>query len=150
METVQCDRGDGLGFDLLRAFIKANNWGLNYFILSKETNPVVSIRAAKLKVKCVQSISNKASYIAGYLSQQNLDSDGLIYLGNDLNDLGAMQAASFSVAPVDSHPNIIDEADLVLSTKGGDGFLREFIELMIGLKDMSPVSIIDLLESNKV
>ena len=46
-ESVCCDRGDGLGFDLLRTFIKANNWALNCFILSKEKNPVVSARAEK-------------------------------------------------------------------------------------------------------
>lgn len=134
VESVRCDRSDGLGFDLLRAFIKANNWHLYYFILSKERNPVVSTRAEKIQVDCVQSISNKANYLTNYLIEKNLLANGLIYLGNDLNDLAPMQVAGFSVAPIDSHPLIIDQADLVLSKVGGNGCVREFIELIIGLK----------------
>ena len=103
VESVRCDRGDGLGFDLLRAFIKANNWALNYFILSKEKNPVVSVRAEKIQIDCVQSMSNKADYLANYLDKNNLSAEGLVYLGNDLNDLPAMLNAGFSVAPSDAH-----------------------------------------------
>jgi len=103
VESVQCDRGDGLGFDLLRNFIKTNKWSLNYFILSKEENPVVSVRAKKLQIDCVQSTPNKADYLANYLYENNLRAEGLVYLGNDLNDLAAMRIAGFSVAPSDAH-----------------------------------------------
>ena len=132
VESVRCDRSDGLGFDLLRAFKRANNWDPNYFILSKEKNPVVSIRAEKLKIDCVQSMSDKADYLANYLDDYNLSAEGMVYLGNDLNDLAAMQISGFSVAPVDSHPLILNQADLVLPRKGGDGFVSEFIVLLIG------------------
>jgi YrbI family 3-deoxy-D-manno-octulosonate 8-phosphate phosphatase len=137
VESVRCDRGDGLAFDLLRAFIKANDWILNYFILSKEINPVVSARAEKLQINCVQSISNKADYLASYLNENNLSADGLIYLGNDINDLGAMRISGFSVAPSDAHAIILEQVDLVLSQRGGDGFVRAFIELLIGVEKMS-------------
>ena len=137
IESVRCDRGDGLGFDLLRAFIKANNWSLNYFILSKEKSPVVTVRSEKLQVDCIQSISNKEDFLTNYLNEKNLSAEGLVYLGNDLNDLRAMSIAGFSVAPSDAHTIILDQADLVLSQRGGDGFVRAFIELLIGLKKMS-------------
>jgi YrbI family 3-deoxy-D-manno-octulosonate 8-phosphate phosphatase len=133
VESVRCDRGDGLGFDLLRAFIKANNWALNYFILSKEKNPVVSARAEKLQIGCVQSTPNKADYLANYLHENNLNAEGLVYLGNDLNDLAAMRIAGFSVAPIDAHAVILDQVDLILPQRGGDGFVRAFIESLIGL-----------------
>jgi len=145
VEMVRCDRGDGLGFDLLRNFIKLNKWELSYFILSKEKNPVVSKRAEKMKVSCVQSIADKRKFLIDYLSNANKDSSGLLYLGNDLNDLPAIQIAGFSVAPSDSHPKIVEQADLVLHEKGGDGFVREFIELIIGLNEMSNDELIKLL-----
>ena len=143
-ESVSCDRGDGLGLDLLRAFIQKNSWDLQYFILSKEVNPVVSARAQKIQVDCIQSMSDKAGHLKKYLMNNNLDSDGLIYLGNDLNDLAAMKIAGFSIAPVDSHPLILNQADLVLPRKGGDGFVREFIEMLIGLERMSATEISNL------
>ena len=144
IESVHCDRGDGLAFDLLRAFMNANNWVVSYFILSKEKNPVVSIRAEKLQINCVQSISNKSDYLVHYLDENNLKAEGLIYLGNDLNDLAAMQIAGFSISPVDAHPLILNQADLVLPRKGGDGFVREFIEILIGLERMSATEISNL------
>ena len=145
IELVCCNRGDGLGFDLLRGFIKLKKWNLNYFILSKENNPVVSTRANKMQVSCVQSISDKNKYLTSYLMQNNLDSKGLIYLGNDLNDLKPIHLAGFSVAPSDSHPIILANVDLVLLKKGGDGFVREFIELLIKLKNLPDETINKLL-----
>ncbi|MDG1156224.1 MAG: HAD hydrolase family protein [Litorivicinaceae bacterium] len=138
VESVCCDRSDGLGFDILRGFVEKNNWCLNYFILSKEKNPVVTSRAKKMQVQAVQSISDKAKYLTKYMKEKNLDRCGLIYLGNDLNDLAAMEVSGYSVAPLDSHPLIIKQADLVLQKKGGEGVVREFIELLIGLEKMPP------------
>ena len=136
VESVRCDRGDGLAFDLLRAFIKANNWALNYFILSKEENPVVTVRAEKLHIDCVQAMSDKAAYLANYLDENKLGTEGLVYLGNDLNDLAAMQMAGLSVAPSDAHIIILEQADIVLPQKGGDGFVRSFIELLLGFDEV--------------
>jgi len=134
----------------LRAFKRERNWAPNYFILSKEKNPVVSMRAEKLMIDCVQSLSDKALYLANYLDENNLTAEGLVYLGNDLNDLGAMQIAGFSVAPVDSHPLVLHQADLVLPKAGGDGFIREFIEILIGIESMSANEIVNLFVKEKV
>ncbi len=144
VEAVCCDRGDGLGFDLLRAFTKKNNWPLKYFIISREKNPVASVRAEKIQVDCIQSVFNKADFLANYLNKLRLSAEGLVYLGNDLNDLSVMQIAGFSVAPNDAHFIILKHADLVLPQKGGDGFVRAFIELLIGLKKMSAEEVIEL------
>ena len=144
VESVRCDRGDGLGFDLLRTFMSANNWALNYYILSKEKNPVVTLRAEKLHIDCVQAVSDKADYLANYLDENKLSTEGLVYLGNDLNDLVAMQMAGISVAPSDAHAVILDKADLILPQKGGDGFVRAFIELLIGLGKMSADEVAEL------
>ena len=42
-EMVQVNRGDGLGISLIKKL------GIKQIILSTETNPVVSVRAKKLK-----------------------------------------------------------------------------------------------------
>ena len=49
-ESVRCDRGDGLAFDLLRNFKSKKKFDAEFFILSKETNAVVLARAKKLKL----------------------------------------------------------------------------------------------------
>ena len=136
-EAVRCDRGDGLAFDMLRRFVIQRNWKLEYFILSKEKNPVVSSRASKLQFSCAQSVSNKVDYLKAYLAENQKTSQGLVYVGNDLNDLAAMRLSGFSIAPSDAHPLIQRQANLVLQQKGGVGFIRAFVEKLLGIDQMS-------------
>ena len=148
-ETILCSRGDGLGIKILNAFIKKNNWDLDYFILSKEKNNVVKARAKKLNIKCHSGIDNKMEFILNFAKQKNLDVNrfkkGLIYLGNDLNDLEAIRFAEFSVVPKDSHHLIKKYASKVIDVNGGDDFVRKFIEELILLEDFDPNEIINLL-----
>ncbi len=138
IESVRCDRSDGLAFDMLRSFMGHKKWEVDYFILSKETNPVVASRAKKMNIPCVQSISDKATYLSSYLEKNNKSSDGMVFLGNDLNDLGSIRIAGLSVAPSDGHPIIRNQVDLVLKERGGEGFVRAFIEILLGVDIMSP------------
>jgi len=134
-ETVRCDRRDGLAFDLLRSFILKNNWYVKYFILSKEKNPVVSARALKLKIPCYNDISNKINFVRDHLKNRfphvEDSSKGVIYIGNDLNDLAAMSFAGYSVSPSDAHPIVQQYASLVMHEKGGEGFVRAFVEKLL-------------------
>lgn len=137
VESVVCDRGDGLAFDLLRKAIVDRQWDVDYFILSKEQNPVVSVRAEKLSVRCVQGISEKSQYLSTYLAVKKRSESGMLYVGNDLNDLRPMRLAGYSVAPSDAHILIQRCASHVLPQKGGNGFVRAVIEKLIGIEKMS-------------
>ena len=152
-ESVRCDRGDGLAFDLLRGFIAKNAWDLKYFILSKEKNPVVSERASKMQVECLQDVSEKTKFIQDYLESASLKfknpSAGLLYIGNDLNDFGAMKLSGFSVAPSDAHPLIQSIADIVIPVKGGEGFVRSFIERLLRIDKLSNEDIEELFKIDK-
>lgn len=136
-ESVRCDRGDGLAFDMLRQFKERNNWKLTYFILSKEVNHVVQSRASKLKIPCIQGTKNKVEYIRTYLKKKKRQTEGLLYVGNDLNDLFAMRLAGISVAPSDAHPIIKKQATIVLEKKGGEGFIRTLIEVLLRINQMT-------------
>ncbi len=147
-ESVRCDRGDGLGFDLLRAYCARNALNLDMFILSKEPNPVVLARANKLKLKCQHGIDNKLVWMNDYLSRRSSTTDawqGVAYLGNDLNDLPIMLQAGLAVAPADAHPRILACATTVLPQAGGNGFIRAFIEHLIGLENASDEEIHELI-----
>ena len=134
-EFITCDRGDGLAFDLLKSFLKEKAYRINYFILSKERNKIVNARASKLKIKCHHNISNKLEFIKDYLSKnfpnQINSNKGIIYLGNDINDYSSMKYSGYSVAPKDAHPSILEIADVIINKKGGEGFIRLFVEKLI-------------------
>ena len=131
-ESVQCDRSDGLAFDLVRAFQKRGLLHADFFIITTESNPVVLARAKKLNLVCYHGIQNKLAFLEENLSLRFPDEKdfftGLIYLGNDLNDLSVMKKAGFAIAPCDAHPCIKEIANLVIANRGGEGVVRTFVE----------------------
>jgi 3-deoxy-D-manno-octulosonate 8-phosphate phosphatase (KDO 8-P phosphatase) len=135
-ELVRCDRGDGLGIGLLHKARERQALRADMMILSTEENPVVLARARKLRLPCVHGEIDKLRFLENAFRDrfpQSGDSfSGLAYLGNDLNDLPAMRRAGFSCAPADAHPLIKEIASVVLESKGGEGFVREFVERLLG------------------
>ena len=83
IESVVCNRADGLGFDALR---KLNKY---CFIPSSEKNPVIKIRADKLQIKAIQGVVNKSKAIKDLAISHNLNLNNILYIGNDLNDYNA-------------------------------------------------------------
>lgn len=150
-ESVRCDRGDGLAFDFVRAFQRQGKLNAEFFILSKEANPVVLARARKLKLDCHHGVGNKLAFMKEYLKKRfPLVPDsfsGLIYVGNDLNDLPLMQYAGYSVAPIDAHPRVQEMAHLVLEQRGGEGFVRAFIERLLGINQLSKDEVNELVSN---
>ena len=140
-ESIMCDRSDGLAFDILKKFKNKNSWNVDYFILSKEKNNVVKKRAEKLKMKVFFDISNKDVFIKNYLIKkfgEYLESrKGVLYLGNDLNDLLAIKLCGYSIAPLNAHKIIKEHVTLTLTSMGGHGFVREVIEKIIKINNMS-------------
>lgn len=141
VESVRCDRGDGLGIDLLLWAQRKERLNAELFILSKEPNPVVLARAKKLKLDCRHGLSNKKGYMDKHFETYRPDDAnpyrGMIYLGNDLNDLPMIIAAGFSVAPSDAHPRVKSHASVVLEPRGGEGFVRVFVEKLLDVPNMS-------------
>ena len=149
-ESVRCDRGDGLAINIFQKYCANNNLAIQMLILTKETNSVVLKRAQKLGIDCHGSEDRKAEYLDQWLRRAHTQAvedpwAGLIYLGNDLNDLECIRKAGWSVAPEDAHPMVKAEATVVLGKKGGNGFVRHFFELLLKLDKMSPVELSSLI-----
>ena len=121
-EWVSCSRGDGLAFDLLRKINKPA------YILSTEKNPVVTARAIKLQIPALQGTRDKVVALNDLVDQQGYEHAKICYIGNDLNDYRVMQRCGMTACPADSHAAIQKLAAVTLSTKGGQGVVRELLE----------------------
>ena len=55
-------------------------------------------------------------------------------IGDDVNDLAVMQVIGYSACPSDAAAAILKQADCILSRKGGEGCIREFIEDVMHIK----------------
>ena len=120
-EFVAANRKDGLAVQRLK---KIN---VKIVITSTETNKVVLARGNKLGVEVLQGLADKAEAIDKYLKQNNLIWDDVWYIGNDVNDLGAIAKAHFSLCPFDAVKKVKKSVNQVLKTKGGYGILEEIV-----------------------
>jgi YrbI family 3-deoxy-D-manno-octulosonate 8-phosphate phosphatase len=128
-ESVACNRGDGLGLEMLR------NRGVPMLVLSKEQNPVVGARCTKLKLPYVQGIDDKRTFLLEHLRKQGIPPESVAYVGNDVNDLACLSVVGLPVVVGDAHPDVIGAAKLVLGRPGGQGAVREFCDLVMAHLD---------------
>lgn len=128
-EFVTVDRGDGMGVALLKRA------GVPTLILSTETNPVVSARAAKLGVDVRQGLGDKASVLRAWAAERGIDLDRIAYLGNDVNDLECLDLVGWPLAVPDAHPRVLAAARVVLGSPGGRGAVREAAERILAARE---------------
>ena len=126
IESVVCSRSDGMAIDFLRKTIP-------FFILSTEPNNVVVKRAKKLQIECLNGLSDKKEALLMLCKSRDINLKRVVYIGNDINDLDAMNICGYSVAPSDAHLRVLTKVDHVLGKQGGDGVIREFCEVFLGM-----------------
>ena len=123
-EMVQVSRADGLGVSEIKKL------GIEQIIISTEKNPVVMKRAIKLNIKCLQGIKNKKVSLISYCKENNLLLENVAFVGNDINDKEVMEIVGTTYCPSDSHKSIKAISDKVLKIKGGDGVVRQILDIL--------------------
>ena len=125
-EAVFCSRADGLGLQALRRL------GVGSLVLSTETNPVVSARAKKLGIECVQGLGDtKWAALSQILADRALSADQVAYVGNDINDLDCLRHVGVSICVADAYPDARAVARYVTARPGGMGAVREVCDLVV-------------------
>ena len=129
-EMVQVNRGDGLGVSEIKKL------GIKQIIISTEANPVVSKRAKKLGISCLQGIDNKKDALKEYCQENNYDLQNVAFVGNDLNDKEVMGIAGITFCPSDAHESIKTISDFTFKATGGNGVIRELFDILKGEIDI--------------
>lgn len=129
VEFVRVSRSDGAGVARLR------DAGVPVLILSAETHPVVSARAAKLGVEVRQGVADKAAVLREWAAERDIHLDRIAYLGNDRGDLPALAIVGWPVAVADAIPEVRRVARAVLEHAGGHGAVRELADAVLAARD---------------
>ena len=117
---------DGMGIKLLQ---KA---GLVTAIVTQERTRLVARRAEKLAIpELHQGVMDKLSVIRDMAMRHGLSLRQVAYIGDDVNDIEALQAVGFSAAPADGLPQVLEIVDHVCRQKGGEGAVRELAEMIL-------------------
>ena len=127
-EAVCCNRSDGL---LLR---NVEELGIEIWIISTETNPVVSARAAKLRIPCLQSCENKLQAVQKLCRERNLDLSEVGFVGNDVNDLECLKNVGFPIVVQDAYSEVVAVARYQTQACGGNGAVREICDLFLNVR----------------
>lgn len=127
-EAVRVSRSDGMGVRLLREA------GVPVLILSTEENPVVTARARKLGVEVVQASRDKRAALVAWAAAAGIPLSRIAYVGNDVNDLGALEAVGWPVVVPGAHPLATAAARVVLARPGGAGAVREVAERVLAAR----------------
>lgn len=132
LESVRCNRSDGWGIARLR------ERGVEVVIMSTEKNPVVAARARKLSVEAFSAVDDKATALKRLMERKGYDADCVAFMGNDVNDLPAMEVAGLAIAVADAVPDVRRAAHLVTEQRGGQGAVREVCDLLIAAHRAKP------------
>ena len=121
---------DGMGLARVREI------GIAVAIISGEDSAIVHARAAKLKIDDVFSgAANKRLAIDELCSRHGLALDQVAFIGDDLNDLPALECVGLACAVSDAAEPVQAIAHYVTKRRGGDGAVREVCELLIAAKE---------------
>jgi YrbI family 3-deoxy-D-manno-octulosonate 8-phosphate phosphatase len=117
---------DGMGIKLLQ---KA---GIITAIVTQERTKLVARRAEKLAIpELHQGVMDKLTVIREMADRHGLSLQQVAYIGDDVNDLEALKAVGFSASPADGMPDIVAAVDYICRKKGGEGAVREIIEMIL-------------------
>ena len=126
VETKKFSIKDGCGIQV------AHTQGIQFMIMTGRESNCVLQRAEELHIEYVfQNVKNKVSFIESFMKEQNLERDEVAYIGDDLNDYYAMGKVGTCACPSDAAPEIRGRCDYVLRSRGGEGAVREFVELLL-------------------
>lgn len=121
---------DGMGLQIIR------NTGVKTAIVTSEITEIVSKRAEKLGVDFLyqgKRHGGKLDAIKEMCVQMNINLNEVAYIGDDINCLEALEAVGLAACPANATPRIKALPGILqLDKKGGEGVVREFIELILG------------------
>ena len=130
--------------EVMKAFSTKDGQGIthlqsNYDVIpvvftGRKESKIVKIRCEELKINdCYQAVPNKVDIIKKY--EGNHPSESFSYIGDDSNDLPAMEyiksQGGIIACPADAEDSVKAIADFVCERSGGEGAVRDFINYMI-------------------
>lgn len=128
---------DGMGIKLLQRA------GIITAIVTQERTKLVARRAEKLMIpELHQGVMDKLSLVRDMAVRHGLTLSQVAYIGDDINDLETLKEVGFSATPADGMPQVAAVVDYICQKKGGEGAVREIIEMILAAQGLNSKFII--------
>jgi 3-deoxy-D-manno-octulosonate 8-phosphate phosphatase (KDO 8-P phosphatase) len=130
VETKRFHIPDGLGLRLLQ------REGIKVGWISARPSLATTQRAQDLKVDFLhQSDTPKVAAVEKILGDARLTWEQIVYMGDDIVDLGVLKRAGFAVTVPHAMIECQKIAHYVTEAPGGDGAVREVVEMILKAQD---------------
>ena len=128
-ELKKFNTHDGMAFKILK------EKGIFTAMITSEKTNIVKLRASKLQVDYLfQGVKGgeKLEVLKKICIEKNMSLSEVAYIGDDINDYNVLSSVGFPACPMNAITNIKNiEGITHLSKSGGDGAVREFVELLL-------------------
>lgn len=131
-ELKKFNTKDGMGFALLR------NAGIKTGIITSENTRIVERRAQKLRVDYLYqgNAKSKLQSALEICQKESITLNETAYIGDDINCYELLCNVAFAACPADAVEKIKQIPNIhILSKKGGEGCVREWIEILLNKRD---------------
>lgn len=127
-EIKKFNTRDGMGIGILHAR------GIKTAIITGENSQIVKKRADKLGINEVfLGVKEKKEIINYLMKKYHLRPEEIAYVGDDINDLTVMDIVGLPCTVADALGEVKERAILVSKLKGGQGAVRELIDIILNV-----------------
>ena len=125
-EYKQFSFSDVMGISL------ASKAGIIFALISGEDNVLIDRFAEKMKIVDVsKGCKDKAAALISFSKKYELELNQICFMGDDVNDIGALKLAGLSAAPANAHKCVKNKVDIITKNSGGKGAVRELLDIII-------------------
>ncbi len=120
---------DGMGVTLLK------KKGIPTIIVTKEKTIIVKKWAKKMKIaELYDGVIDKEQILTKICKKYKVSSSEIAYIGDDVNDIRLLKKVGYSISPKDGVKQVREIVDYVCKKNGGEGVLREIVDIMLNIK----------------
>jgi 3-deoxy-D-manno-octulosonate 8-phosphate phosphatase (KDO 8-P phosphatase) len=114
--------------------------GYHVVIITGGNSEAVRERLNRLGIKDVLlKVTDKKAVLTEYVKTHELAMNEVLFMGDDIPDFTAMQAAGIACAPADAASEIKNISQYISPLKGGFGCARDVIEKVLKLNNHWPM-----------
>jgi 3-deoxy-D-manno-octulosonate 8-phosphate phosphatase (KDO 8-P phosphatase) len=108
--------------------------GFDIMVVSGSDAEAVVVRMKKLGITNVRiKVTDKKSCILGYMSEKGYAAGEVLFMGDDMPDVEALQAVGMPCCPVDAVAEVKEVCTYISPFKGGETCVRDVIEKVMKL-----------------
>jgi YrbI family 3-deoxy-D-manno-octulosonate 8-phosphate phosphatase len=106
-------------------------------VISGETSNILNYFKEKFSMDEIhKGVRDKGSVLKRLMEKYNLDSNEVLYIGDDINDIGAFDCVDYKIAPKNANDVVKRMQNMQITQNyGGDGAFREVIDCLLAVKN---------------